>query len=363
MKIPFVTLEPLNKLLQKDYHDAFDRVLVGGQFILGDECRKFEQEFSEWNNVCSTVGVANGLDALFLALTALGVGAGDEVIVPANTFVATALAVSKVGAKLVLVDPDKDTYNMSCEGFKEAITDKTKAVIPVHLYGQPAEVFEIVELAHQEGIFVVEDCAQAHGALYCGTKVGGLGDLGCYSFYPGKNFGALGDGGCVTSNDEALIQKIREFANYGSSKKYHHDVKGTNSRLDELQAAFLRAKLPHLDTIIAARQDIAQRYLAGITNPLIQLPMLASHRTHVWHIFPVLCEQRDKLQRFLEKEGIATGIHYPIPIHLQEAYIHDGFSAFPVAEYQAKNELSLPMYFGLSFEEVDYVIDVLNRFQ
>lgn len=363
MKVSFASLNPMHQEIRDDMLEAFIRVYDKGIFIQGDECSQFEREFADYCGTKYAVGVASGLDSLTLALRGLGVGEGDEVIVPANTFIATALAVSMAGATVVVVDPDPKTCNMTLDGFLGAVTPKTKAVIPVHLYGQAAEIEEIADAARGRGIFVVEDCAQAHGAVYNGKHIGSFGDAGCFSFYPGKNLGALGDGGAVITDDAGLAERMRELANYGSKTKYHHEAKGMNSRLDELQAALLRVKLRKLDQYIAVRQRIANRYLAGIDNPAIVLPIIGEKRNHVWHVFAIRSKQRDELKKYLEDHGIGTNCHYPVTIADQGAYREDGLIATELARELADTELSLPLYVGMPDEEVDYVIGLLNSFR
>lgn len=363
MQVPFAKLDGIHKPIREDLMRAFSRVLDKGVFIQGEECACFEREFAQYCGASHCVGVATGLDSLAIAVKSLGIGAGDEVIIPANTFIATALAVSLSGAKLVLVDPDPVTLNMTARSFIDAITPNTKAVIPVHLYGQAAEIQEITEAAHQHGIYVIEDCAQAHGALYKNQKVGTFGDAGCFSFYPGKNLGALGDAGAIVTNDADLANRMREYANYGSSKKYNHVQKGVNSRLDELQAAFLREKLLHLDEVIEARRYVAQRYLEGINNPSVRLPVVGANRTHTWHIFAIRCNRRDQLADYLHEAEIGTNCHYPITIADQIAYKDDGLVATELARNLASEELSLPLYVGMSDEEISYVIDRINSFE
>lgn len=362
MKVPFSTFERMHGALKTEMSNKFDEVYDKGWFIQGEECKKFEEEFAAWNGNKFAVGVATGLDAIYLALKALGIGEGDEVIVPSNTFIATALAVSYVGAKVVLVDPDPATYNLGGTGLQEAVTQNTKAIIAVHLYGQTADMDSILEFASNNNLKVIEDCAQAHGATYKGKKAGTFGDVGCFSFYPGKNLGALGDAGAVVTDNEELAKKIRALGNYGSYEKYHHVYKGTNSRLDELQASFLRLKLQHLDEYNKERNEIAQKYLNLIKNPKIKLPVVGNDRTHVWHIFAVMCDNRDELQKYLEKNNIGTVCHYPIAISDQEAYAQESLEKLPMAEYIANHELSMPMYIGMTEEEIQYVIDVLNRY-
>ena len=360
--VPFSTFKYMHEDLKAQMTKKFEEIYDKGYFIGGDELSSFEKEFADYLGVKHCVGVGNGLEAIILALRALGIGKGDEVIVPSNTFIATALAVSYVNARPVLVDPDEKTYNLSAKGLKEALTDKTRAVIAVHLYGQSADMDEITEFCRENNLKLVEDCAQAHGALYKGRKIGTFGDAACFSFYPGKNLGALGDAGAVVTNDGEIAKKVRAIANYGSDRKYHHIYKGTNSRLDELQAGFLRLKLKKLDEYNSFRCTVAEKYLKGIHNDKIKLPEVGKDRTHVWHIFPVLCEQRDELQEYLKEKGIGTICHYPISIARQEAYAEDKLNDLPFARKIAAEELSLPMYYGMDDETVSYVIDVINKF-
>lgn len=365
MKIPFVTFKPMEAELDKELREAFDRVYTRSWYIEGVEDAAFEKAFAEYCDSKYCVGVGNGLDALFLALKALGVGAGDEVIVPSNTYIATALAVTYVGATPVFVEPDIRSFNIDPSKIEEAITDKTKAIMPVHLYGQPCDMDPIMEIAKKYGLFVVEDCAQAHGATYKGKVIGSFGDAAGFSFYPGKNLGALGDAGATVTNDEELAKKVRALGNYGSDYKYHHIYKGNNSRLDELQAAFLAAKLPHLNKMNAERRRIAQKYIDGIKNEEVILPYIPEYANPVWHIFGIRCKRRDELEKFLNDAGIGTNKHYPIPMHLQECYKDLGFKEgeFPIAEEISATELSIPMYYGMTDEEVQYVIDKVNEFK
>lgn len=362
MKIPFSTFSVLHQEVRSEMIEAFTRVYDKGWFIQGEECTKFENEFAAYCNRDCCVGVATGLDAIYLILKAMGIGEGDEVICPSNTFIATVLAVSYVGATPVLVEPDEITYNMSGKGLEEALTERTKAVIAVHLYGQTAEMDEILAFCNKHHLKLVEDCAQAHGATYKGTKAGSFGDAAAFSFYPGKNLGALGDGGAVVTDDRELAAKVRAIANYGSVAKYNHQYLGTNSRLDEIQAAFLRIKLKSLDEKNAFRRQVADRYLKEIVNPKIKLPQVGENRTHVWHLFPVMVEDKSAFKAFLESNEIGYNEHYPIPIHKQGAYKNSNLGTFPFAEYISASEVSLPMYYGMTDEEVNYVIDVLNRY-
>lgn len=365
MKIPFVTFKPLEAELDKDIRAAFERVYSRSWYIEGVEDEAFEKAFAGYCDSSYCVGVGNGLDALFLALKALGVGAGDEVIVPSNTYIATALAVTYVGATPVFVEPDIRTFNIDPSRIEEAITDNTKAIMPVHLYGQPCDMDPILVIAKKHNLYIIEDCAQAHGATYKGKVIGSFGDVAGFSFYPGKNLGALGDAGATVTNDEELAKKVRALGNYGSDYKYHHIYRGNNSRLDELQAAFLAAKLPHLNRMNEERRRIAQKYIDGINNEEVILPYIPEYANPVWHIFGIRCKRRDELEKFLNEAGIGTNKHYPIPMHLQECYKDLGFKEgdFPIAEEISATELSIPMYYGMKDEEIQYVIDKVNEFR
>lgn len=362
--IPFVSFRPMEDELNNEIRQAFDKVLDNSWYIEGEEDKMFEKNFSAYCGSRYCIGVGNGLDALMLSLKALGIGAGDEVIIPAHTFIATALAVSYVGAKPVLVDVDSETYNIDVNQIEDKITSRTKAILPVHLYGQACDMDSVMRIAHRYSLCVVEDCAQAHGAKYKGKKVGTFGNISGFSFYPGKNLGALGDAGAVITNDEKLAVKVRALGNYGSDYKYHHIYMGNNSRLDEMQAAFLNVKLKHLDRMNEERRRIANKYLEGIKSPIIKLPFADVNCEPVWHVFAVRCKERDILEKYLNNNGIGTNKHYPIPIHLQECYADLGYHKgdFPVAEEIAKTELSLPMYYGMTDNEIDEVIDLINVF-
>ena len=362
MNIPFSTFEYMHHEIREEMLAKVAAVYDKGWFIQGEEVLAFENEFADYCGVDYCVGCATGLDAITLMLKAAGIGKGDEVILPSNTFIATALAVSYAGAIPVLVEPNKRTYNLDGQGIKEAITSRTKAIIAVHLYGQTAEMSPILEIAQENNLLVFEDCAQAHGAIYQGKKAGTFGVAAAFSFYPGKNLGALGDAGGIVTSDQTLMKKIRALANYGSNKKYHHLYKGMNSRLDEIQAAMLRIKLRHLDEYNLYRQKIAEEYLSRINNKKIILPYVHETGNHIWHIFPIMTEKRDELKYFLEKRGIHTVEHYPIPIHQQEAYKGEFLGKYPIAEYIASHELSIPMYYGLSESERDYIIQIINQF-
>ena len=346
MKVPFLDLKPMHLALQSELEAAFNRVLATGNYILGAEVEAFEAEFATYCGTRHCVGVGNGLDALHLILRGYGIGAGDEVIVPSNTYIATWLAVSQAGAKPVPVEPLAATYNLDPARLAAAITPRTRAIIAVHFYGQPADMDAINAVARQHDLKVIEDAAQAHGARYKGRRAGNLGDAAGFSFYPGKNLGALGDGGAITTNDAQLADQLRAWRNYGSRAKYHNEFKGFNSRLDELQAALLRVKLPHLDAWNAARQQLAQGYLDGLAGSGLILPEVPAWASPVWHLFVVRTGQRDALQQHLAQAGVGTLVHYPIPPHLQPAYADAGFQSgdFPIAEQLHREVLSLPMY-------------------
>lgn len=363
--IPFSTFEPMHKEVSEEIQSAFRKVFEKGWFIQGDECKAFEQKFADYCNAKYCIGVGNGLDALLLILRGYGIGKGDEVIVPSNTFIATALAVTYAGATPVFVEPRLESYTIDPSLIEEKITDRTKAIIAVQLYGQASDMDEICAIAKKHGLKVIEDAAQAHGSTYKGRKVGALADAAGFSFYPGKNLGALGDAGAVVTNDEALAKKVRALGNYGSDYKYHHIYQGHNTRLDEIQAAFLRIKLANLDRWNAGRHQAAERYLKEINNPLITLPTVEPYGTHVFHIFAIRCDRRDELEKFLNQKGIGTNCHYPIPIHMQEAYkdLQIPQGTYPIAEKISATELSIPMYYGMTDEDVSYVISAINEFR
>lgn len=362
--IPFVSFKPMEDELESELREAFDRVLRNSWYIDGEEKKRFETSFADYIGTNNCIGVGNGLDALMLSLKALGIGENDEVIVPAHTFIATALAVTYVGAKPVLVDVDDETYNIDVNQIEDKITSRTKAIIPVHLYGQACKMDEIMSIAIKHNLFVVEDCAQAHGATYKGRKVGTYGDAAGFSFYPGKNLGALGDAGAALTSNDKLAERIRVLSNYGSDYKYHHIYQGNNSRLDEIQAAMLMVKLKHLDKMNEERCKIANLYNSGIRNPLIKLPCVSEECVPVWHVYAIRCKERNALETYLNENGIGTNKHYPIPVHLQECYRDLGYKQgdFPVAEDIANTEISLPMYYGLDKANIEYVIDILNNF-
>lgn len=363
LMIPYFGIERTHSLLENEIIDAIRQVYNRNWFILGDELQGFETEFSAFCGVKHCIGVGNGLEALNLILQAYDIGPGDEVIIPANTFIATALAVSYAGAKPVLVDVDPITFNIDASKIEENISSRTKAVIAVHLYGRPADMGEIKRVASKYGLKVIEDAAQAHNAKYYGVKAGALGDAAGFSFYPTKNLGALGDGGAVTTNDDDLADKVRMLRNYGSKVKYEHCYKGHNSRLDEMQAAVLRVKLRYLDMWTKERQTIAEYYISNIINKNIKLPAMMTDIDNVWHVFPILYPDRKTAQKQLLDQKIMTAIHYPIPIHLQKAYVELGYTVgdFPCAEKIANEEISLPLWQGMRQEELDVIIRALNE--
>lgn len=364
MSVPFLDLRATYQELQGDLDDACRRVMNSGWYIQGKELSTFEDEFARYCGAHHCLGVSNGLDALHLILRAYGIGAGDEVIVPANTYIATWLAVSYAGARTVPVEPDDATANIDPERIRAAITPRTRAIMVVHLYGQPADMDAICTLAREHGLKVIEDAAQAHGAVYRGKRAGYLGDAAGFSFYPGKNLGAMGDGGAVVTNDERLAHAIRGLRNYGSHVKYHNEEKGFNCRLDELQAAFLRVKLHRLDEWNARRRGLANYYLDQMKCPAIRLPLVPEWAEPVWHLFVVRSGRRDELALHLQHHGISTMIHYPVPPHLQPAYSDLGYAkgSFPIAERMHEEVLSLPIGPHLSPEQAAQVVDAVNSF-
>lgn len=363
MKIDLAVLDRQFELHRADYEAAALRVLRSGRYIMGAEMEAFEREFAAFTGAKYCVGLNSGLDALTFSVRALGIGAGDEVIVPANTYIATVLAVTENGATPVFVEPDA-YYNLDAERLAAAVTPRTRAVMPVHLYGQAVHMPPVMETAQRHGLAVVEDCAQSHGAYFGDTMTGRFGTIGCFSFYPTKNLGAFGDAGAIVTDDADLAEQLRMLRNYGSKVKYHNERCGVNSRLDELQAALLRVKLKHLPALTAERQAIAEKYLAGIQNDRIVLPQTRPGADHVYHQFVVRTAVRNRLQTYLKEHGLDTVIHYPIPPHLAECYRFLGHvrGDFPVAEQYADEVLSLPMFNGMRDDEVSYVIDTINRF-
>ena len=371
--IKFLDLKKINERFRGEMDAAAKCVLDSGWYLLGKECEVFEQEFAAYCGVKHAIGCANGLDALKLVIRAMGIGPGDEVIAPANTYIASLISISANGATPILVEPDLSTYLIDPAKIEERITSRTKAIMVVHLYGRACETGRILEIAKRRGLKVIEDCAQAHGAFGGGgletgdvRRVGGLGDAAGFSFYPGKNLGCLGDGGAVTTNDDELAKKVRALRNYGSDVKYHFPYRGTNSRLDEIQAAWLRVKLPHLDADNARRAEIAARYCREITNPAVTLPVPPSRRqalSNVWHVFPVRVGHRDVFQAYLAEKGIQTVIHYPIPPHRQPAYTEWHDLKLPITEKIHETIISLPISPVMTEDEVSGVIGTVNAWR
>lgn len=363
MKIPFLNFEPMHSEVRNEMINSFKSTYDSNWFILGKNVETFETEFSKYCGTDYCISCGNGLDALSIILRGYNIGEDDEVIVPSNTYIATALAVSYVGAKVVFVEPNIKTFNIDSDKIEAAITNRTKAIIAVHLYGRPAEADKIKILCKKYNLKLIEDAAQAHGAIYNGKKTGNLGDAAGFSFYPGKNLGALGDGGAILTSDSTLAEKVRAIRNYGSKIKYYNEYKGVNSRLDEIQAGYLSIKLKYLDMWNNDRQKTAKLYLEKINNPKIMLPYLNSASESIWHVFPIRTDHRDELVNYLKSNGIETLIHYPVPIHLQKAYVDLGYNVgdFPVAEIISKTVLSLPMWYGMKEDEINYIIDILNK--
>lgn len=364
MKVPFLDIKSQHLEIKEELRQAYERVINSGSYILGREVEAFEQEFADYCGTKYCIGVGNGLDALFLILKAIEIGTGDEVIVPANTYIATWLSVSRTGATIVPVEPDPNSYNINPKLIEEAITDKTKAIIAVHLYGHPADMDEINSIAQKYGLFVLEDAAQAHGATYKGKKAGNLGYAAAFSFYPTKNLGAIGDGGAVTTNDPELAERVRLLRNYGSRKKYYNELQGYNSRLDELQAAFLRVKLRKLDEWNLRRSEMASKYLDCLNGTSLCLPQIAITDS-VWHLFVVAHRERNYLMSKLAEYGIGTLIHYPIPPHLSGAYYKSDLVKLPISGLSTTEALSntifsLPLYPNLTNSMLEYVCDKLS---
>ncbi len=365
MKIPVFDLKRQYEYLKTELDDAFKSVFESGNFVLGENVRLFEEEFANYLGAGFAVGVGSGTEALHLSLKACDIGHGDEVITVPNTAVPTISAISFAGARPVLVDITPDTYTIDTKKIEKKITDKTKAIMPVHFYGHPAEMEQIMKLAEVHNLKIVEDACQAHGAQYNGKNVGTLGDIGCFSFYPTKNLGAYGDGGIVVTNDEELYNSLIMLRNYGEVKKFTSKIEGFNSRLDEIQAAVLRVKLKHLDTWTNKRREIATLYQQLLFNSNVQLPCERKWAKHVYHLFVIRINKRDALKDYLQERGVGTQIHYPIPIHLQEAYKKLGYKAgdFPISERNAGEILSLPIYPELTTEEIEAVAGLITEFQ
>jgi dTDP-4-amino-4,6-dideoxygalactose transaminase len=350
--IPFLDLQQVNARHAPEIEAALLRVARSGWYVLGEETAEFERAFARYCGTEHCIGVANGLEALQLILLGYGIGAGDEVIVPAHTFVATWLAVSHTGAKPVPVEPELQHFALDPTRIERAITSRTRAIIAVHLYGHPADLDAVRSIAARHGLYVIEDAAQAHGARWRGRRVGGLADAAAFSFYPGKNLGALGDGGAITTHDARLAETLRKLRNYGSTRKYHHELLGFNSRLDEAQSAVLRVKLEHLDADNTLRRKLAAQYNALLGDAAVQLPAVHADAEPVWHLYVVRCPQRDALQAYLQQHGIGTLVHYPTPCHRQMAYQHDSWPRLPYAERLSRELLSLPMSPTLTSEDV-----------
>lgn len=351
------------ELYQEEFEKKALEVLESGWYVLGRELECFEREFADYLGAEQCVGVASGLDALILAFRLLGIGKGDQVIVQGNTYIASVMGITINGAEPVFVEPDV-YYNIDTQRIEEKITERTKAILVVHLYGQASDMTSVMELAKRYNLKVVEDCAQSHGAAWKGKMTGTIGDIGCFSFYPTKNLGAFGDGGAIVTNDRKLAEEAKILRNYGSQEKYKNKVVGVNSRLDELQAGLLRIKLKHLKELTEERKEIGRRYLAEIKNPQITLPQIKEGADMVWHQFVIRVQERERLIQYLKTEGIMSMIHYPIPPHLSEAYGYLGCrnGMLPITERYAKEMLSLPLYNGMEKEEQGYVIDVINRY-
>jgi dTDP-4-amino-4,6-dideoxygalactose transaminase len=362
--IPLVDLKAQYLSIKSEIERAILRVIDNTDFILGKEVELFEKEFASFSEAKYGIGVASGTDALHLSLFALGIGSGDEVITAANTFVATVLAISYVGARPVLVDINPDNYNLDVSLLKKAITKRTKAIIPVHLFGQPADMDSIMKIARRYNLKVIEDACQAHGAEYKGRRVGSIGDIGCFSFYPGKNLGAYGDGGMVLTNDEKIAQKIKMLRNYGSRTKYYHEFKGFNSRLDTIQAAILRVKLKRLDKWIEERRKHAKKYNDLLKGMEVVTPKEEDYAKHAYHLYVIRVKERDRLLEYLKSKRIFAGIHYPVPIHLLDAYRDLGYKRgdFPVTEQITEEIISLPMYPELSEDKIRFVVRSIKEF-
>lgn len=350
-------------LHQQEFEEKAIEVLRSGWYILGNEVKNFENEFAAYTGAKHCVGLASGLDALWIAFRILGIGAGDEVIVQGNTYIASVMGITMNGATPVFVEPD-EYFNIDASSIEEKITKKTKAILVVHLYGQASNMLPIVDLCKKYNLRLVEDCAQSHGAKFNGQMTGTFGDIGCFSFYPSKNLGAFGDAGAIITNDDKIAEDIRVFRNYGSEKRYYNKVVGANSRLDEIQAGFLRVRLKYIDSLAEEKKKICERYLAELHNDKIVLPKIRDGATHIWHQFVIKSDYRDKLMEYLDEQGIGTIIHYPIPPHMSEAYQYLGVKvgSLPITEKYAMTVLSIPLYNGMTNEEQDYVIKKINAF-
>ncbi len=362
-KVAFSDLRPMHEEIREEVLGALGRVYDNNMFINGQECREFEKLFASFIGTENCIGCGNGLDALKLILQAYCIGIGDEVIVPAHTYIATALAVTSVGAKPVFVDVEKNYYCIDHKELEKAVSTRTKAIIFVHIYGQVGEFNRVQEFAQAHNLILIEDAAQAHGTTYGGRCAGNLGNAAGFSFYPGKNLGALGDAGAITTDDSDIAARVRMIGDYGSKKKYFHECKGINSRLDEIQAAVLSIKLKNLDRWIAERRKIANTYLDRINNNCIRMPMKNPDGEHSWHLFSILVDNREDFIKYLEEEDVQTLIHYPFPMHLHKAYEDLGYQRgdFPIAEMIAAQEVSLPIFYGMREDQIGFVVDVINR--
>lgn len=363
MKVYPNVLDRQFHMYQEEYEQKVLNVLRKGWYVLGEEVRDFEKEFAQYIGSKHCVGLANGLDALWISFRLLGINSGDEVIVQSNAYIACVMGITINGATPVFVEPD-EFHNIDVDKIEQAITPKTKAILVVHLYGQASRMAKVREICDRRHLYLVEDCAQSHGAMYDGNTTGTFGDVGCFSFYPSKNLGCFGDGGAIVTDNADLAAKFQVFRNYGSEKRYHNMMVGTNSRLDELQAGLLRVKLSHLDELNDERAKIAARYLNEINNPHVRLPKVANRCTSVWHLFVIMTDLRDEMIKHLEANDIYTMIHYPIPPHLSQAYEYLGYKsgAFPISEHNAQQVLTLPLYNGMTEEEIDKVIEGVNGF-
>lgn len=362
--VDFVNLSSNYILYKNEYDDAVKRVLDSGWYILGKELENFEQKFADYLGIKHCIGVNSGTDALILAVRALGIGNGDEVIVPAGTYIASVLGVTENGASPIYVDSDSETLLMDVNSIESVITDKTKAILPVHLYGQSCDMEEIMHIAKRHDLYVLEDCAQCHGSKWNNRFSGTWGDLAAFSFYPTKPLGAFGDAGAIVTNDDDLAYKLRMLRNYGSRIKYQNETIGRNSRLDEIQAAILSVGLKHLNETNEKRIKIAEYYNIGIHNEKIKIPKVNDNSSHVYHLFPILVEDQEDFQKYMEKNDIHTQVHYPIPPYAAECYRNQGhkWDDFYNASYIAKHEVSLPIYSGMSYEDVNKVIEIVNRY-
>ncbi|MCI8789375.1 MAG: DegT/DnrJ/EryC1/StrS family aminotransferase [Lachnospiraceae bacterium] len=363
MEVTANTLDRGFYMYQEEFEQKALEVLRSGWYVLGREVGSFESEFAAYIGCRHCVGLASGLDALWIAFRILGIGTGDEVLVQGNTYIASVMGITMNGATPVFIEPD-EYYNLDPSKLEEKITPRTKAILVVHLYGQASYMEEIMKIARKHNLRVVEDCAQSHGAKFGGQMTGTFGDIGCFSFYPSKNLGAFGDAGAIVTNNDKIAEDVRIFRNYGSEKRYYNKVVGANSRLDELQAGLLRVRLRHMAELEAQKRHICERYLRELDRDRFQLPEIREGATHIWHQFVIRSERRDELAEYLKSRGIGTLIHYPIPPHLSEAYRHLGFreGAFPITEHYARSVLSIPLYYGMTEEEQDYVIHWMNQF-